>query len=204
MSVIEKTSGIERIKERILEDANKKAQELKDKAHDEAKAISKEATKKAKNKKDEIIEIAKKEAAILKKRLIASAQIDGNKDKFNSKQGLVDEAFEKAISSLCKLPDLSYERVLIDIILQIAEIGDEEILLNDNDKKRIGEKFISNLNKDLKKKGLKGMTVLSKQAINISGGVVLKSGNIEINGSFEALLRMKKEYIEPEVYKILF
>lgn len=196
--------GIENIKEKILEDANKNAEEVRKKAQSEAISINKESMKKAEKKKEEIISSAKKDAEIVKQRLISNAQLEGKKEKYNSKQDLVNEAFDKALIELCDLPNKKYEKTLIDVILQIAETGKEEILLNVKDRKRVSGKFIEDLNKALKSKGLEGNTVLSKKTAEIKGGAVLKSGDIEINGSFESLLRMKKEFIEPEVHNILF
>jgi len=126
----------------------------------------------------------------VKKRLKAMAELEARKKKLQARQEVVDEAFNKTIE------------IISQMIVNSVESGSEEIILSPKDKQRISPGFIENINK--KQKGIDGKIKLSEETKNISGGFILKSGDIEINNSFEAIIRMKREEVEAEVIKALF
>jgi V/A-type H+-transporting ATPase subunit E len=197
-------SGAEKLKDKILEEARLLAEANIKRAEDKASEIIESAKKEADSKKSEIIEKAKKEALDVKKRLIAVAELEARKEKLKAKQEVVEEAFASALVKLTNLPDIEYQSILIEMIVNSSESGSEEILLSPRDKKRLSPDFIADINKKLSAKGIKGGLKLSSDTRNINGGFILKSGNIEINNSFEAIIRMKRDDIESEVINSLF
>jgi V/A-type H+-transporting ATPase subunit E len=68
----------------------------------------------------------------------------------------------------------------------------------------LGPGFIAGINTQLKARGIKGELKLSDEARGISGGFILKKGDIEVNNTFEALIRMTRDELEAEVVKVLF
>ena len=90
------------------------------------------------------------------------------------------------------------------MLVSSIETGDEEVLLSDSGKSKISGDFIEVVNRALVQAGKKGNVKLSDAAANIKGGFILKSQGTEINNSFEALLRMYRDDIEPKVAQILF
>ncbi len=197
-------SGAEKIIGRILEDARLQADATIKRAGEEAANIIRSASEDAEAKKKQIIEKAELEAVEVKKRLIAVAELEARKQKLKAKQEVVDEAFELALQKLNNLPDLEYQSILVEMISNSIETGKEEVLLSQRDKQRLDPGFIDQLNKKLSQKGVNGNLKISDEARNISGGFILKSGDIEINNSFEAIIRMKRDDIETEVIKSLF
>lgn len=197
-------AGVEKIKERILEEARAQAEANIKRAEEEAAKIIEEAQKEAAAKKAQILEKAKQEAVDVKKRLKAMAELEARKKKLQARQEVVDEAFNKTIEKLNSLPDREYEEIISQMIVNSVESGSEEIILSPKDKQRISPGFIENINKKLSQKGIDGKIKLSEETKNISGGFILKSGDIEINNSFEAIIKMKREEVEAEVIKALF
>jgi len=196
-------AGVEKIKERILEEARAQAEANIKRAEEEAAKIIEEAQKEAAAKKAQILEKAKQEAVDVKKRLKAMAELEARKKKLQARQEVVDEAFNKTIEKLNSLPDREYEEIISQMIVNSVESGSEEIILSPKDKQRISPGFIENINKKLSQKVLTGKLSFRRDQ-NISGGFILKSGDIEINNSFEAIIRMKREEVEAEVIKALF
>jgi len=196
--------GIDKIKEKILEEANLQARSNIEKAEKEAAEIIKNAEEQAAGKKSREADKARIEAENKKSRLIAAAQMETRKLKLKAKQEMIDEAFNKAISKLSTMPEDQYIDILADMVVQGITTGTEEIILPDKDRTRFGNKFIDAVNKRLKRKNINGKVSLSEEQKNIASGFIIKSGNIEINNSFESLIRMERDNLEPEVVKILF
>jgi V/A-type H+-transporting ATPase subunit E len=197
-------AGVEKIKERILEEARSQAESNIKRAQEEGSDIIASAKKDGDSKKAVILEKAKKEAQEVKKRLKSVAELEARKKKLQAKQEMVEEAFKKTLEKLIGLPDEEYEKIISQMLLNSVESGSEEIILSPRDKKRLSPNFVEEINKKLVAKGIKGSLSLSKESRDINGGFVLKSGDIETNSSFEALIRAKREEIEPEVVKVLF
>jgi len=97
------------------------------------------------------------------------------------------------------MPDDEYIDFLVKEILMIPNC-EGEILLNNKDKERIGEKLVKIVNDKLK--GDK--VFLSNNTIQVSGGFILKNGNIQVNSTFETILSSKKEELTFEIAKVLF
>ena len=197
-------SGAEKIQTKILEEARLIAEANIKRAEEEAANIIKAASDEAEAKRRKIIEKAEDEAAEVKKRIVAVAELEARKQKLMAKQEVVEEAFELTLKKLNNLSDVEYESILIEMIPNSVETGREEILFSPKDKKKLSRGFIDELNKRLSQRGIPANLKISEETRNISGGFILKSGDIEINNSFESILRMNREDIESEVIKSLF
>lgn len=197
-------SGAEKIQAKILEEARAAAEANLNRAKEEAANMIKAATEEAEAKKKQIIEKAELEAAEIKKRIISIAELEARKQKLKAKQEVVDEAFDLALKKLINLPDDEYQSVLTKMISFCVKTGNEEILLSSRDKQRLSPGFIDDLNKVLQQKGMPANLKISDETRDITGGFILKSGDVEINNSFEAIIRMNRDDIEPEVIKSLF
>lgn len=197
-------SGVEKLKDRILEEARLQADANTKRAQDEAADIIEAAGKEAETKRKETIEKAKREAVEVKKRLIAVAELEARKERLKAKQEIVEEAFDKTLEKLNSLPDPEYQNILSDMIVNSVGSNSVEIVLSPKDKNKLSQTFIEDINKKLVAKGVTGSVRLADETRNINGGFILKSGDMEINYSFEAIIRMKRDEIESEVINSLF
>lgn len=197
-------SGAEKIQTKIIEEARLLAEANIKRAEEEAANIIKAASEEAEAKRKKIIEKAEEEAAEVKKRIVAVAELEARKQKLMAKQEVVEEAFELTLKKLNNLSDIEYESILIEMISNSVESGQEEILLSSNDKNKLSRGFMDELKKRLSQRGMPANLKISEETRNISSGFILKSGDIEINNSFESILRMNREDIESEVIKSLF
>lgn len=197
-------SGAEKIQAKILEEARLLAEANIKRAEEEAASIIRAASKESEAKRKQIIEKAELEAVEVRKRIIAVAELEARKQKLMAKQQIVDEAFELTLKKLNNLPDTEYQSILVEMISNSVETGKEEILLSSKDKQRISPGFTDELNKKLLQRGISANLKISEETRNISGGFILKSGDIEVNNSFESIIRMNRDDIETEVIKSLF
>lgn len=196
--------SLEKIIDRIKQDAKIQVDEIKSKASANADEIIKNAEKEALAYKAKALEDAEKESQQHKQRLISTANLEFRKDILREKQNAIDEAFQEAINSLVSMKDEEYRKVIKKMLISSVQTGDEEVVVSQKDRGRISDNFLKDVNKELVKGGKKGNLKLSKDTYNILGGFILRKGNIEINNAFESLFNSFRDDLEAEVSKVLF
>lgn len=196
--------GADRIVQRVLDDAQARAESINAEASEKAETVISEAKDRAERRKEHILEQARKTAAEQKGRIIGMAQMEARKDLLTAKQEMIGEAFQKALDELIGLDDETYLSVIRELILDMAETGTETVMFNSRDQEKITDDFWKKINKSLADSGKKGELELSRETRAIKGGFILHRSGVEINCSFEALLEIKRDELEYEVAELLF
>lgn len=197
-------TGTDKIKQKILEDARAKAADIEAQAQQEADEIIEQAQKEAAVKSADALKKAETDGQEIYRRLLSVAALEGRKEILRAKQDMVDSAFQLALDKIINLPDHEYQKLVEDMIVNAATKGNGEILLSERDKKRMSGKFLANINKRVKNKGIGGSFTMSNDSIKTAGGFILKFGDMEINSTFEILFEMIRPELEGEVVRILF
>ncbi|MCJ7729737.1 MAG: V-type ATP synthase subunit E [Sedimentisphaerales bacterium] len=192
----------EPVLEKILSDARAEAGQIKKQAED------KEAAEQAKldSRLDEYSRqtrvLAEKSAGAEKLHILAAARMDIAKQLLAEKRKILDEVFEQAQNHLKKLPNEQYRELMSKLMINAAQSGDEEVIVDINEK-RIDQQLIDQVNRQLSSKG-KGNLKLSDERLQIGGGVILKKGKIKNNASLKVLLSQARGKLEMELAKQLF
>jgi len=197
-------AGVDKIKEKIRQDAEAKANEILEKARLQAKEIVEKASVKASQRAEEIASRNAHEVNEKKRIINSIAELEMRKDVLAAKQEAIEKVFEAVLQRLNSLENSKYEQVLYNLVLASAETGEEEIILAETAKSKLSEGFLERVNSALESAGKKGSIKLSSEHRDISGGFIMKGQGTEINNSFEALLRQYRDEIEPKVAAILF
>ncbi len=196
--------GIEKIKGKIIQDAENRANEILDKARSQADEIIAKAKVQADIKAKELSEKSL-HAAREKKRIINSmVELDMRKEILAAKQEVIEKVFGLALERLNNLEKNKYEEVILNMLMTSVETGDEEIIMSEAGKSKLSPEFINKANDSLGKRGKVKKLSISKETRDISGGFILLKKGVEINNSFEAILRTCRDEIEPKVAEILF
>ena len=220
-------NGLERITEKILAEAREEADRILSSAEAECARIREEYTARA----DEIRTRLSSEAERAGTDMIAQAKATAATQKRNlllaTKSQMIDEVFELALTQIRQQEGEKYVETLAGLVsaalmeqVEAEEIsrtlyGEEEamasetyeILLNARDLDRYGEAVIDAVRKKLATKIGKpalDKLVLSRKALNVDGGLVLRCGNIEVNCSLSVLFSQLREELEAEVSHALF
>jgi len=196
--------GAEKITQRILDDAQARADSIKAEASEKAKAVEDEARKRAERKKEELLEQAGKDAEEQKRRILGVAQLEARKELLAAKQEMIEEAFQKSLDQLTSMDEKSYLAIIREMLLNLVESGNETVIFSARDLEIISDGFWKDVNKALVDKGKEGNLKLSRESREIKGGFILQAGGVEMNCSFEALLEEKRDQLETEVANILF
>ncbi len=197
-------AGVEKIKEKILQDAEIKANEIMEKARLQAKETIEKANQRAAARAKEISQKAEYEASEKKRIINSIVELEMRKDILAAKQQSIDEVFEKVLEKMNNLDNSKYEQVIFDMLIASVESGEEEVVMSEAAGKKLSDGFIGKVNKALEASGRKGNIKISDETRNISGGFILKSQGVEINNSFEAVIRLYRDEIEPKVAEIFF
>lgn len=178
--------------DRIIDDANKEAQEILDKAKSEADIKIKSANEKAEKEMASYTKLAQAEAEKAAAKEISGAYMEAKKQILSKKQQLLEDVILEAKNKLLNFKDSEYEKTILNMLEKANCDNDSEIVLSKKD---------NTILKDaLAKKGIK----VSKETRDITGGFVVKKGDIEYNYSFEAIIAVEHEEIEQIAAEILF
>lgn len=196
--------GMEKIKSKILEDAQNKSTQILEQAKQQAEEIKNDALKESESKRAEILEKGEAEGKETYRRMLSMAGLEGRKEILKAKQDVVEEAFTSAMEKLRSLPDEDYQKLIEDMAVAAAKNECGEILLSEKDRKRLNDDFLKNINVRIASKGENAEFVMSDDNIKTSGGFILRYGEMEINSTFEIMFEMLKPEIENDVVDILF
>lgn len=191
--------SIENITANILKDANENAEAFLMNAEKNKNDIINNAMNEAEVIKKAALEKAEKDAEGMKSRKVSAAELQKRKMMLTAKQDAIKKSFDEALKKLKSMPEDKYIDFLTKEIIRIP-YNEGMIILNKQDRDKIGEKLVKAVNEKLKSEKFK----LSDETVNSQGGFVLKSGSVEINSTFETLLDSIKDEITNEVANALF
>lgn len=197
-------SGADKLKEKILAEAQSYADGVLGEAGQRAaQAVAKGEQETAARKKA-LLEQFSRQAEERRRRAVTIAELDARKAILSAKEEMIEDTFTQALGRLQNLDDSSYREIVSPMLLAAAQSGREEIIVSAHDRARYTPDFIAEVNKALAQQGKEGKLTLSVEAREMQGGFVLRAGDIEINASFNSILRMQRDQLEPEVAAVLF
>jgi len=192
----------EQVVDKILSEANAKAETIVSEAKAKADQQGAEREKEIKDLDAQTDQLAKEAADDKLRRMLATARMANAKQLLAAKGELLDAVFEKAKNAVDRLPDDQYLSLVTKLIKQAVETGDEEVIVGKNEQ-RITASFISKLNKELGS-GFKGNLRLSDRRADISGGFILSRGKVQINAGTDVLIDSLRAEMETDLAQTLF
>ena len=194
-------NGIEKLIQQIDADAQTEIDAIQAQAQAEAAELTAQYAQQAEREKQEILARGRKAAAEREERLVGVAQLEARKQLLEVKQEMLEKAFEQALQDLLNLPEKDYVELLSKLIAQAAQSGREEVIFSQKDRPRYGKAAVTQANERL---GEKGHLTLSAQTRPIQGGFILSDGEVEVNGTFDTLVRLQRRELDGPVGKVLF
>lgn len=196
-------SNLNNITSKIIKDAEEKRDEILNAAQVESDSIIAKETKKAKNLEVELIEKAKIEAKARENRVISNARLKARNNELKAKQDMISKVFEKAVERLNSLSTLEYKEYILRALDSLDLEGTEILIINKKDEDVINNKFLLDLNNKLIGLGKKGKISILTNG-NFDRGFILDRNGIQINNTFESLVKSLRSELELEVTKVLF
>ena len=226
-------NGIEKITQRMEDDAQREINEILTAARAQAEEIARRSREQADRESAAIAARGESAAAEREKRLESMAEMESRKLVLAAKQEVLDEAFTMALEKLCTLPDEEYIELLAALAVKAARTGREKVIFSQKDRNRVGKAVVTRANDALARKVAPrlpgdltdtkagaildkvvtgasailagtGLLTLAEETRPIKGGIILSDGDVETNCTFETLVRLQRENISGEVAKVLF
>lgn len=194
--------GIDKILERIQQDFQQELTALEGETQGQLAQRSAHYDALIAQETAAILARGREEAAQHEERLVSVAMVDCRKTTLSTRQALIGQAFDQALSHLTSLPEEEYITLLATLIARGAQSGKEEVILSEQDRTRYGKTVVAKAN-ELMAEG-KGNLSLSPQTRNILGGVILSDGQVELNCTVETLVRLQRGVMDLAVAQVLF
>lgn len=193
-------TGLERILDQILSDANQEAQEQLSAAEQEKNAILAQAKAKADETAAAVLKSGEEKAAVIRERAESAAQMERRNAMLAFKQQMIGETIDRTRASLENAPDDEYFQILLTLVEKFATEGSAQMHLNARDLKRLPADFEARL----KEAAPKTEISLSQEPSEIESGFLLTYGGIDINCTFEAIFEGAQAQLRDVVSQTLW
>ncbi len=197
-------NGIEKISNRLVADAEAEIAALNEETKLRCEEIRAEYEKKAQEEYQSRMAEGVKAAETRMQRLGSAAEMEAKKAILAFKQEMVAKAFADAAEQLVNLPQEQYVKFLAAQAAKAADTGAEELIFNTRDAGTVGPAVAEAANAILEQRGVKGALTVSGETREISGGVIVRQGNIEVNCAVETLVQLRRSELASQVAEILF
>ena len=193
-------TGLDRIIQEIEKDAQTAADEKIKNAQEQSQIIITQATQQAQRSINEAEADIQNQCNEVIKRKNSALELERRRKLLETKQEIIDEMIDGALSKLRSLNDEEYFSLLRGMIAKNLQPGKSgEILLSEKDKRRMPSDFLQQINETYT-----AHLVLSQKNADIDGGFILVYGNIEENCSFSAIFASYSEQLRDVAREILF
>ena len=214
-------NGIDKITQRIGADTQAEIDRILADAAVQAEAAADKFRTQAEAEDRDLLAKSERAAAEREERLVSAAQMEARKTLLTAKQEMVERA----------LPQEQYVELLAALLVRASSTGREEVVFSPEDREGAGKAAVARANELLAKEAAPelplgdgvvanllnkvaagvsafaqgtAMLAVSEETRDISGGFMLKDGRIEVNCTFDALVRAEREQTAGEVAKLLF
>ena len=185
--------------EKILTEAEAQAEQVKKQADEKASQERQKLQAELDSFNDQTAQLANKTAEEVKSQVLAQARMETAKKSLQTRNELLEQTFSAAAEKIKNMNANEYQQLMEKLILSSVSTGDEELIIDKNEK-RIDAAFVERLNAKLGKGKLK----LSDSKADIGAGFILQKGKVRINGSLKVLLETAKEKLQTELAAELF
>ncbi len=194
-------NGIEKITARIEEDSQKEIDALLAQAKAQAADITARYQAQAEAEAADIVARGEKAAAEREGRLASVDQLECRKAVLAAKQEVIELAFRRAKEKLLSLPQDRYVALLAGLAVKASSTGKEKLIFSQADRARVGKAVVVAANAKI---GPTAALTLAEETRPMDGGFILSGGTVEVNCTFDTLIRLQRGALAGQVAKVLF
>ncbi len=190
--------SIERIRNYIIENARKEAEQIIKTAVEQFRNETEAAKLSLEKKYQEMLQADEEHLREDMKRFLGKFKSDYKMELLEVKNRVIDSVLESAISRIQSLPDDEYLALIGKWLAKATDNLEGELFVSVADLKRIPSNFIDDLNRSRKAK-----VCLSKIAVDVKGGFILKTRNYEIDYSLDTIVENLRTALIPKLNDML-
>jgi len=196
--------NLERLKSVILEEARQRAAAVVADAKARAERIVEDARARGAESVEEATARAKRNAAENERRAEIARSLEKRDAVLRAKADLVDKLISEIPDAIRAMSDDSYLGIMRQMLLESSPVGEVDVVVAANDRKRITGAFLQDVEAELRKQGKDVSLKPAGTANSIRGGFLLKTSNIEVDCSLDALVALCEDELAPLVGEALF
>lgn len=194
-------NGIEKITARIQQDSQREIDELLSQARAQAADVTARYEAQAKAEAADIVARGEKAAAERESRLASVDQLECRKAVLAARQEVIELAFQRAKEKLLALPQEDYVALLASLAAKASSTGKEKLIFSQADRARVGKAVVVAANAKI---GPAAALTLAEETRPMDGGFILSGGAMEVNCTFDTLIRLQRGALAGQVAKVLF
>lgn len=195
-------SGLDNMKNQILDEANHSAEVKIAEANAKADEILNAAEAEAAVQVEKISDKALADVKNYAQRIASSCEMQRKQALLRAKQDVITGVLEKAYDRIMNLGAEAYFDMIRKMLDKYALAEKGEIYFSAKDLSRMPAGFEAEIQKTAIAKG--GALSLSKEVKEIDGGFILVYGGIEENCTIKALFDAKRDELSDKVHGLLF
>ncbi len=187
---------VEKIIERIENDAQRKADNILAREEDKAEELKEEIKREKERKLDEIRKKKERDIKTMKNRILSQAKLEARKKKLNIREEMMEKVFDKAKTKIKNTDPSEYKEYLKDAVEKSVDVLGKDITIYCNKKsKDIVKDIVDNIDSSIN---------LDDSLDSIGGIKASSEKGAEIDLTFEANLERIKKDLRKEISDILF
>lgn len=190
-------NGGDKLLSRIKSDCDESVRAIEAKSAETCSGILAQAQKQGEKSADEILRKAQAKVEQINASSKSRAELETRNALLKRRRSEIDKTLDGLLDYLVNLSDNEYFEYIYKLAAKLS--GKKGMVhMNQRDLDRMPLDFILQLAKN----GL--IALVSKTPVDIAGGFILKSGDIEENMDFSALIAAKRDEIEDKINRELF
>ena len=195
-------AGLDEMIGQIRQEAGRSADEVLENAGKEAELIRQESEKICRGIIEEAEKTGEREAEKYICRSRSAAVMEQKNALLKFKQDIIDQVIQKTIDELRALETDEYFKLILHMVKRYARGESGKILFSSQDMARLPEGFSDELSKAAAARGgeLKAICYDGR----LDGGFILSYGGIEMNCSFDAMIRTEQDALKDILNDCLF
>lgn len=194
-------TGLDKIIEKILAEAQKNCDEILKQASDEVREIIAEARLTAKKESDRILDEAQK-TAVRKQAVSKSTAESITRNRYlEIRNAILNDIISAAYLEIEKFSDEEYFAMLKKLCIKNVQTGECEMHLSGYDIGRLPDDFEMSINSEIYEKGA---VHISTTPADIENGFILSYGDIEINCTLKAIFDENMDSLKDMLSTALF
>lgn len=194
-------TGLDRIKEKIILQSQENSDRIIEKANADAKKIIRDARDDANAKAIAIITQAEKQAA--KKNTISKSSAESiTRNRYlEIRNAILNDVISAAYLEIENFSDEKYFDMLKKLCVKNVLTGECTMHLNGYDLGRLPEDFEDSINEEIYQKGA---VMISKEALDIENGFILRYGDIEVNCTLKSVFDESMDVLKDMLSTVMF
>ncbi len=188
-------SGLDKISDTIVKEAEKKAEDILAQAKAEAQSIAGGAQKTIDAERQKYADMAKRETEAVNSRFASENRQKRSQALLKTKRMVIEDTIAKAKEKIKALPDGGYFDFLRGVLVKNARQAEGELYLAQKDFERMPKDFIAKCNAEIKG----GSVKLAGPTGAIANGFMIVYGKIEQNCSIDSIFESNNNLLEDTV-----